>query len=238
LETVEELESFLAGATRDGVWGQLLDRGTAWAIMRQEGVLPPDAPAFGETLETDLAEYGFSVLRAALALREAGGNIAVVQRAFEKAANAFEALVRNGSPKTVERGFYRVISGAAYHLAGYSAIAYSLFNQQGLEANYAPCENALILLILRDLDSLRVLTRNWLLSEVNSDASVAASLQDNESDIEDAVATVIIRRSAGPSRTSILRCRLGKPRYQKPPRNCLTEPSSLPLTPESSPYGG
>jgi hypothetical protein len=31
--------------------------------MRQEGVLPSDAPPLGETLETDLAEYGFSFIQ-------------------------------------------------------------------------------------------------------------------------------------------------------------------------------
>jgi len=150
LETIDELQAFLAGATQDGVWGRLLDRGAAWAIMRQDGELPGDAPPFGDMIDTDLAEYGFSVLRAALALKEAGGPTDIAQRAFEKAANAFEALVRNGSPEAVERDFYRVIAGAAYHLAGYSAIAYSLFNQVDVGTNATPAEVALIRLILRD----------------------------------------------------------------------------------------
>ena len=64
METIDELQEFLTEAIRDGVWGQLLDRGTAWSIMRQEGQLPQDAPSLGETIDTDLAEYGFSVLRA------------------------------------------------------------------------------------------------------------------------------------------------------------------------------
>jgi hypothetical protein len=99
LETIEELEGFLAGATRDGIRGQLLDRGTAWAIMRQQGELPEDAPPLGETIETDLAEYGFSVLRAALALKESGGRVEVARRAFEKAANAFESLAGCGKTR-------------------------------------------------------------------------------------------------------------------------------------------
>ena len=123
METTEELQEFLTEAIQDDVWGQLLDRGTAWAIMRQAGQLPQDAPPLGKTIDTDLAEYGFSVLRAALALKEAAGPAEISQRAFEKAAVAFECLVRNGPPEAVERGFYRVIAGAAYHLAGYSAIA-------------------------------------------------------------------------------------------------------------------
>ena len=41
--------------------------------MREDGVLPDNAPRLGATIETDLAEHGFSVLRAALALREKAG---------------------------------------------------------------------------------------------------------------------------------------------------------------------
>ena len=144
METIEELQTFLGDLTQEGVRGHLLNRGAAWSIMRHEGTLPDDAPAFGATIDTDLAEYGFSVLRAALALREAGGPVELTQRSFEKAANAFEALVRNGPPDAVDRGFYRVIAGAAYHLAGYSAIAYSLFTQRSVDSNVTPAEEALI----------------------------------------------------------------------------------------------
>jgi hypothetical protein len=191
LETIEELQGFLAEATREGVWGQLLDRGTAWSIMRHDGRLSDEAPAFGTTIETDLAEFGFSVLRAALALRELSGPVEVSQRAFERAANAFESLVRNGSPEALERGFFRVIAGAAYHLAGYSAIAYSLFSEQGIDFNVTPAEDALILLILRDLDALRVLSRDWLLNEANSDQNLANLLESDELDSEEAIAIVL-----------------------------------------------
>jgi hypothetical protein len=159
--------------------------------MRQQGELPFDAPPLGKTIETDLAEYGFSILRAALALKEVGGRIDITQRAFEKAANAFESLVRNGSPEAVDRGFYRVIAAAAYHLAGYSAIAYSLFNQQRTEANFAPSEEALMLLILRDLNALRNKTRDWLLNEANSDRSLGDMLRTGEIEADDAIASII-----------------------------------------------
>ena len=124
LETTDELEQFLQEVTADGFRGQLLDRGTAWSLIRQEGELPPDAPQLGITIEFDLEEYGFSALRAALALRERSEQNETSRRGFERAARAFEALVQNGSPNAVERGFYRVIAAAAYHLASYSAIAY------------------------------------------------------------------------------------------------------------------
>jgi hypothetical protein len=151
LETPDELTGFLAGVTQDGVWNRLLYRGEAWALMREDGVLPEDAPRLGNTIETDLSEHGFSVLRAALALREKAGPSELSNRGFERAANAFEALVRNGDPNARKRGFHRTLAAAAYHLAGYSAVAYSLFNETDEDLNASPAETAITLLILRDL---------------------------------------------------------------------------------------
>ncbi len=192
METSEELHDFLTSRTQDGVWGRLLDRGAAWSIMRQAGVLPEDAPPLGDDIEIDLAEHGFSILRAALTLRELDGTSELCQRAFERAGNAFESLVRNGAPEAEERGFYRTIAGATYHLAGYSAIAYSLFGKQqisGLNANAA--ETALILLILRDLNRLRAHVRAQLLEETNSDAHVSSLLQAEEIESDDAIAIIL-----------------------------------------------
>lgn len=184
------------GSTREGAWGRLLDRGTARAIMRQDGLLPPDAPAFSATIDADLAEYGFSVLRASLALKAAGGDDQFWQESFQRAASAFESLVRNGPLDAVDRGFYRVIAGAAYHLAGYSAIAFSLFNEHAADStlatsNLAPSEDLLVRLILRDLDSLRAKTRTWLLDDAHSDGVLAASLEAEEIDVDEAVAVIL-----------------------------------------------
>ncbi|MEI6927101.1 hypothetical protein WCV47_27865, partial [Klebsiella pneumoniae] len=96
METIDELTSFLAAATADGILSRLLYRGTAWSLMRREGVLPPNAPQFGATIETDLAEHGFALLRGAMALRAQAGASNLTSKAFERAANAFEALIRNG----------------------------------------------------------------------------------------------------------------------------------------------
>lgn len=192
METSDELQAFLTKATQDGVWGRLLDRGAAWSIMRQAGVLPEDAPPLGEQIDIDLAEHGFSILRAALSLRELDGTSALCQRAFERAGNAFESLVRNGAPEAEERGFYRTIAGAAYHLAGYSAIAYSLFGgQQVSDLNANAAEAALILLILRDLDRLRTYVKSQLLDEGNGDANVSALLEDREIDSDEAISIVL-----------------------------------------------
>jgi hypothetical protein len=98
LETIDELTAFLATATVDGILGRLLYRGAAWSLMRQKGVLPPNAPPLGATIETDLAEHGFALLRGAMALRAQAGASDLTSKAFERAATAFEALVRNGDP--------------------------------------------------------------------------------------------------------------------------------------------
>src|SRR5690606_14943926 len=129
---------FLTAATEDGIRGRLLYRGAARSLMRDAGELRLDAPQFATTIETDLADYGFALLRSAMALRSQTGASDLTNTAFERAANAFEALVRNGNPAAHDRGFRRTISAAAYHLAGFSAVAYSIFNETSQDLNIAP----------------------------------------------------------------------------------------------------
>jgi hypothetical protein len=191
LETIEELHEFLLERVRPDVWNQLLARGAAWSLMREEGILPEGAPPFGATIETDLVEYGFSMLRASLNLREKEGSSELVLRGFERAANAFEALVRNASAESGERGFHRTIAAASYHLASYSAIAYSLFADQGDDLNMAPGEDALAILILRDFRRLREVARAWLTQDAHSDARIAADLENGELSADDAIGLLL-----------------------------------------------
>ena len=145
METTEELQALLGEIAVDGARGQLLERGAAWALFRQDGVLPEDAPPLGDGIETDLAEYGFSLLRVALSLREQMGSTDTTRRAFDRAARAFEALTTNGHPDSPESGFYRILAAAAYHLASYSATAYSLLRPLS-NPNLNAAEHALSLL--------------------------------------------------------------------------------------------
>lgn len=191
METSEELRTFLSAATEEAVWGRLLYRGAAWSLMRSDGVLPPGAPALGATIETDLAEHGFAVLRGAMALRAREGSSELSHKAFEQAAKAFEALIRNADPEGVDRGFKRTIAAAAYHLAGFSAVAYSLFSEASDELNSAPGETAVRFLILRNLDQLRAFVRDWLTSNAHSDAGVASALQQDQLDLDETVALVL-----------------------------------------------
>ena len=191
METVDELRSFLGAATRENVRGRLLDRGEARAIIRREGQLPEDAPALGETLDTDLSEYGLSVLRASLALREQKSGSEVWRLGFLRAGSAFEALVRNGSALAPQRGFWRVMGGASYHLAGYSAMAFSLLSQREKAPNFAPGELALVRLLLRDLRTLRSEAREWLLDPAHQDSAIREGLNGGGVDLDDAIVEVL-----------------------------------------------
>lgn len=191
METIDELTAFLTTATVDGILGRLLYRGAAWSLMREEGVLPPNAPPLGATIETDLAEHGFALLRGAIALRAQAGSSDLTSKAFERAANAFEALVRNGDPEAPERGFRRTIAAAAYHLAGFSAVAYSLFNETAEDINTSPGETAIRHLILRDFDQLRGFVREWLGDEAHGDEQFAEALRGEGSDVDDVLSTIL-----------------------------------------------
>lgn len=190
METSEELNNFLIAATADGILGRLLYRGAAWSLMREAGVLPQNAPPLGSTIETDLAEHGFALLRGAMALRAKTGTSDLTNKAFERAANAFEALVRNGDPEAPNRGFRRTIAAAAYHLAGFSAVAYSLFNETADDLNATPGETAIRYLILRDLNQLRGFVRDWLGNDAHGDEQLAAALGDGV-DVDEVLSTIL-----------------------------------------------
>jgi hypothetical protein len=191
LETAEELQAFLTQATQEGVQRRLLYRGAAWSLMRTDGVLPENAPALGATIETDLANHGFALLRAAMALRAQGRSAELTAKAFERAGNAFEALIRNADPVAVDRGFRRTVAAAAYHLAGFSAVAYSLFNEAADDLNLTPGETAIMRLILRDLDGLRTFVRGWLRDEAHGDDRMAAELSTEDADLDEVLAKIL-----------------------------------------------
>ena len=191
METIDELTEFLTTATADGILGRLLYRGAAWSLMREEGVLPENAPPLGATIETDLAEHGFALLRGAMAMRAQAGTSELTSKAFERAANAFEALVRNGDPEAPDRGFRRTVAAAAYHLAGFSAVAYSLFNEMTNDLNTSPGETAIRYLILRDLDQLRDFVREWLGDEAHTDEQIAEKLRSEAPDVDEALSTIL-----------------------------------------------
>ncbi len=191
METIDELNAFVSKASQHNIRGKLINRGEARAIIRRDGVLPDDAPSFARSLDTDLAEYGFSLLRACLTLREARGESTVWSKGFLSVGHAFEALVRNGSQVVSQRGFWRVLGASAYHLAGYSAMAFSLMKQREAESNFAPGELAIVRLILRDLENLRSDVKTWMRAGTHLDGAVQAGLKNREMDTEVALSEIL-----------------------------------------------
>jgi hypothetical protein len=191
LESNDELVAFVTSATAIDVRGRLIARGEARAIIRRQGVLPADAPPFGETLDTDLEEYGLSLLRASIALRENGGDAAVWRKGLERAGSAFEALVRNGLPATPERGFRRVLGAASYHIAGYSAMAFSLLTQREEDPNFSPAEIAIVHLMLRNLAALRGQALQWLRDPLHADEAVSAMVREGQIDTDELLTSVL-----------------------------------------------
>ncbi|WP_216923348.1 DEAD/DEAH box helicase [Synechococcus sp. CCAP 1479/9] len=191
MESIDELSNFLTTATEEGILGRLLYRGVAWSLMRENGILPPNGPPLGATIETDLAEHGFALLRGAMALRAQTGSSGLTSKAFERAAIAFEALVTNGDPESPDRGFRRTIAATSYHLAGFSAVAYSLFNETIGDINTTPGETAIRLLILRDLGKLRDFVHDWLVDEAHQDEQIAETLRGADPDVDDVLSTVL-----------------------------------------------
>ena len=142
LETIDELTAFLAMATLDGMLGRLLYRGAAWSLMRRKAFCPRmrrrsarrSIPILQNTASRCFGAQWPFVLRPSSDL---------TNKAFERAGNAFEALVRNADPGSPDRGFRRTIAATAYHLAGFSAVAYSLFNEAAGDLNLTPGETAI-----------------------------------------------------------------------------------------------
>lgn len=126
-------------------------------MVWREGVLPPNAPEFSELLSYDLLSYGYRLLSDGLDLLETeGGDSEDARRAFEFAASAIESVVARGEPDE-DRDFHRFIAASAYHLARYSARAFSMLNQLGKNANRSLAEQSLTMLMLRDLEALQTL---------------------------------------------------------------------------------
>ncbi|MEO0853211.1 MAG: DEAD/DEAH box helicase, partial [Cyanobacteria bacterium J06648_11] len=193
MQSVEEIVAFLEQALQSGVRSRLVDRGEARAIIRRNGEVPDGAPPLGRDLDADLADFGFAVLDASLALRSLDRNHGTLRPAFQLAGRVFEALVKNGSTDVAERGFYRTIAGASYHLAGYAAMAYALFNSiEREELNLNPAEDLLVLLILRNFDVLRETSRAWLQDPSHSDEALSDQVRSDETSREYSLGLAVI----------------------------------------------
>ncbi|MFM0227612.1 DEAD/DEAH box helicase [Paraburkholderia dipogonis] len=175
--TPEAIAADITEAATAGFRGSLIARGQARAIIWRGGVLPPDAPAFAAQLSYDLHSYGYVLLGLGLRLRELGGSDAQARIAFEQAATALEAVIAKGNPDEADRDFHFAMAAASYHLAHLSARAYSLLAIVAGDANFAPTERVLTLLMRRDFRTLRTTVLDFRASGEGSDTEIAARMR-------------------------------------------------------------
>lgn len=188
--TPEAIVADINEAAATGFRGRLIARGQARAMIWRDGVLPPDAPGFSPQLSHDLHSYGYTLLGLGLRLRELGSDAVQARIAFEQAATALEAVMVKGSRDEADRDFHFIIAAACYHLAHFSARAYSLLTIVKADENFSPIEQALMLLMLRDITGLQTMVLNYRVSGVGSDEQIAATIQAHLDEIEAAVEQV------------------------------------------------
>ena len=126
-------------------------------------------------LVPDLLSYGLALFHLGLELRAQDRTHKAAIDAFARAGEAIESVIRDGDPEFNERGFYTIIAAAAYHLAHFSARAFSLFPTEVESLNLSPTEHLFTLLLQRDLVKLRV-TLLKTSGESGFDAALAANL--------------------------------------------------------------
>lgn len=165
-------------ATRPDFRDRLLDKGLARNLIWIDGRLPAEAPRFSAELSEDLLDYGFSLLAMTLRARSTG-EVPDLERAFRISGEAIEAAVHRNSV-TTDSAFNRVCGAVAFHLAGYSARAYSMLPPPEELPNLSPMESVLVALLRRNLENLHDLYSSWLLDEENTDEAIAARIVDGD----------------------------------------------------------
>lgn len=199
-ESKSDIVARINRLTTAGHRGNLVARGLARGLVWRDGALPPEAPTFSPDLTTDLLDHGFQLLSSALSLHAAEGDMEVVRRGLYPAAESLESAARHDDRTVVERGFHLTMAAAAFHIGGYAARAYSLFEGSLAGLNLSSYETALVHLMRRDLAALRRTFVGWLSDERNSDEGVLARLQgedgvnpDDDFGADDVVAMALTR---------------------------------------------
>jgi superfamily II DNA/RNA helicase len=168
----------IADAAGTGFRGRLIARGQARAIIWRDGVLPEGAPAFTPQLSFDLHSYAYGLFGLGLRLLEMNGDPDKARLAFVQAATALEAVMAKGNRDEPDRNFHFVVAAASYHLAHLSARAYSLLAIVANEENFSPLEQALALLMRRDITALRARVYAFRLEGRGSDARITDLIQE------------------------------------------------------------
>ncbi len=171
-ESAADLKRRIEVAVASGYRERLLDKGLARGLIWREGKLPADAPSFPSSLTEDLLDYAHTVIGMSVRLRAQEVSSPILNRAFLVAGEAIEAAVHHGDGGP-DRGFHRVSAAVAFHLARYSARAYSMLPAGAEAENLAPTERALVHLLRRKLEDMHDLFSAWLLDPEHSDERVA-----------------------------------------------------------------
>ncbi|MEV7099030.1 DEAD/DEAH box helicase [Amycolatopsis sp. NPDC051045] len=175
-----ELVEILTSATDGGFRGRLLARGQAQSMIRRDGVLPPDAPDFSSFLDADLLNYGYALLATSLELLEIAeddstGQISLAQYGCIQSSYALEAATRNAAAEA-DLVFHGLVAGAASHLGGFAARAFSLIRASRQSGPLTPMEQTLTDLLMRDLSSIERRTLTLRASAQVSDEALLAAL--------------------------------------------------------------
>ena len=126
------------------------------------------------------------------ALEQRNPDAASLERAFLIVGEAIEAAVLHGHPTRVDRGFNQLSAAVAFHLARYSARAYSMLPSAIERQNLSATETALAHLLRRSLDEMHAQVASWLLSADQQDYRIARRLlEDPDFDEVDAVHSVL-----------------------------------------------
>ncbi len=183
--TVEELEASIASAVVAGFRSRLLDRGEARSMIWRDGQLPDGSPTFAPTLSYDLQSYAYSLLGMGLRLRERDGDQDIARTAFEYAAMALESILLKGGREDDARGFHYVIAASSYHLARFSARAYSLLIHGQRDPSFSPIERCLVHLIMRDWNALQNEIVMFRTIGAGRDSNIAAEMEQRWNELEE-----------------------------------------------------
>lgn len=177
-------------ATDAGFRGRLLARGQAQSMIRRNGVLPDGSPEFSTFLDEDLLNYGYALLASGLELLEelepegggeASSQVEVARFAFIQSSYALEAATRNAA-EAPDTTFHRLVAGAASHLGGYTARAFSLMEGSRSSGQLTPMELTLADLAMRSLNAVEERARSVRSSVRVTDQALLASLAEDDSE--------------------------------------------------------
>lgn len=189
---IDDLTETLEMLTASGYRGRILDRGLARGLIWEDGEVPEDSPPFAASLTDDLLDYAYAILELALELRGLAPNSGILPKSFLTAGEAIESAIHRGEHNPDE-GFHRVSAAVAFHLARYSARAYSILKDAPSSLNLSPSETAVFFLLRRKFDQLHELFSSRLLDEENRDERIAKRLKNNDDyESSDAIHDVIL----------------------------------------------